>query len=378
MNLPNIRQRGKSFCYTVEIQRKRTTDERKRITRGGFTSKHEAEQDAIKTLSKVMDGKLLGIPEENFDKLLKQFVEDKNLEVRYATLRNIKNVVNNHISPYFGKIRVDEITERKIRDFFIYLDNKGLEATTIKQIRVTLIDCLNSAVKQDIITKNPAREVKPPNTRRKAQKRFDYWNKEEFILFLNWAKSSEWYLGYLIALFTGAREGEILALQWRNVNFNSNTITFDQALSKAEVGYEISNTKNVSSDRTVGLPKEVMQEIMQYRDLINTRGKKVYNDRNDFVVHTSKGTTVHPTNFYKEFIRITMEAGLRRIRVHDLRHSHATHLLDNGMNINGVAARLGHSKSTTTLEVYAHITKRMELGINNIIMDDMLSLNSAP
>jgi integrase len=362
--MPEIKQRGNSFCY-VQEKGKDENGKRIRVTRGGFTTRKAATEDYKEQIRINTPDIRIGTSGEMFDDTAKNWLAYKVLEVRPATVRNITNVITKHIIPFFTKMPTANIGINEIRAFYIHLSGKGLANTTIKNIRMSLSECLSDAVNRGVINRNPTKLTKAPKSGN--VKKFDYWNKEEINQFLTYAQGSKWYIGLLIAIVSGARQGELLALTWKNVNFPNNTITFDQSFAKAEVGYAIANTKTKSSERTIGMPKRIMDEIARYKDIIDPTSQKVFNGRNDYVIRTSIGTPVQPSNFYKEFIRVVEQSGVRRIKFHSLRHTAATLWIEESVSVNEVSRRLGHSSIVTTMEIYAHITPRMDEAFNQVV-----------
>ncbi len=374
--IPNIRQRGKSFAYTLDLG-KDEDGKRNRVTHGGFNTHQEAMEHVITQTAMMIEGKLAGTSKELLESFIRTWFGYKRRSLRPATIKGNEAIINNHIIPLLGHKRILNIGIDDIRDFYMQLDKKHLSSGTAKNIRRVLSECLDDAVKKDIIQKNPARMERATVSSKRKKSRFQYWEEHQWMAFLKFVTGNKWYAAILLALTTGAREGEILGLQWRNVNFRTNEIFIEQAVSKANVGYSIQDPKNESSVRKIELPQWVMDQLKILKEVIDEASGKVFNGRNDYVVHTSKGTFVQPPNLYKEYRKLYNDyckmvelypnspeyPSLEYIKFHELRHTHVTWLLENDESIEAVAQRLGHSTSVTTMEYYSHVTKKMKSGI---------------
>jgi integrase len=186
-----------------------------------------------------------------------------------------------------------------------------------------------------------------------------------------------------LAAYTGARQGEILALRWENIDFKAGTVTIQNSVSIAEKGHTVSGPKTRSSIRRISLPPAVMNELRQWKDIIHVDpvnkliDERAYNKPKDFIVHTYDGKFVNPRNFVKAWKKLLEESGLRTIRFHDLRHTHATFLIQSGINIKAISARLGHSTAKMTLDVYSHLTQPMEEGITATLQELALTGSQA-
>jgi integrase len=146
----------------------------------------------------------------------------------------------------------------------------------------------------------------------------------------------------LIALATGARRGELLALKWDNINFVNNTITIKENLVEVKGGVQIHSPKTKASRRTIAVHPSVLAQLEELRS------------ESDWVFHTGNGKQLSPSNVSHSYQRLLGEANLPNIRFHDLRHTHATLLIANGHNIKTVSARIGHTDIKITLNLYAH------------------------
>lgn len=338
---------------------------RKRITGGGFASQEEAEQALIKKLYEINAGLFVEPSKETVYNFFVTWLAQKQGQLKPSTYAKYRGHVNNHVIPFLRSLALSKLTTQHIQHMYLSLQKKN-SPRTIKHLHLMLSQALKRAVKLKIISENPAENCLLPKV---VTPEAGHWSVEELRQFLSIAKSSRWYTAFLLAAYTGARQGEILALQWKNIDLFKGTVTIKNSVSKAETGFKVSTPKTRSSLRQVNLPPSVVAELRQLkaiRQISRRRVKtdaRVFDQPSDFVVHTFNGKYLNPRNFSKEWYRLIKLSGLNQIRFHDLRHTHATLLLQAGINMKAVSRRLGHSTVGITLDTYSHVTPQMEEGI---------------
>ncbi|MEH7574157.1 site-specific integrase, partial [Cytobacillus firmus] len=180
------------------------------------------------------------------------------------------------------------------------------------------------------------------------------------------------YIAFLLAASGGLRQGESLGLKWKNVSFKNNSIFITDTISHD--GKTLRNTvKSRASKRIIGLPQEVMEALKKRYEEIQNEKKRSGSDYedNNLVNCTSLGKPVNPRNLLRALYKIADNLNIEKISYHELRHTHATLLIKNGISHKVVSTRLGHSNVKTTLEVYSHILPSMETEavntLNNIL-----------
>ncbi|BBI30753.1 tyrosine-type recombinase/integrase [Cohnella abietis] len=338
---------------------------RKRITGGGFADKEKAEEAMVKKMYEINAGLFIEPSKETVFNFFSTWIAQKKSQLRTSTYSNYLGYFNNHIAPNLGNILLSKLTTQHIQQLYMKM-NQTNSPRTVKHLHTMLKQGLGRAVKLNIIAKNPAEDCMLPKIENEP---FDCWNAEELRQFLDFAKSSRWYLAFLIAAYTGARLGEVLALRWENIDFSKGTVTIKNALTRKDRGFQLGQTKTRSSIRQIRLPATVIQELLVLKNVLYVGSKKsevdarVFNNPKDFIVHTFDGNYLSPHNFVKTWRKLVRESGLRKIRFHDLRHTHATLLLEAGINMKAVSRRLGHSTVNMTLDTYSHVTPQMEEGI---------------
>lgn len=370
----HVRARKNGKWEYVIPNGKNLNGSRRRITGGGFVDEETARKAMVKRLYEVHANLYVEPSKETVYNFFSTWIAQKKSQLRTSTYSNYMGYFNNHIAPNLGNILLGKLKTQHIQQLYMQMHGKN-SARTIRHLHTLLKQGLNRAVKLKIITENPAEDCLLPKI---ESEQFECWTADELRHFLDIAKSSRWYLAFLITAYTGARLGEILALRWECIDFNKGTITIKNSLTRAERGFQVGQTKTRSSIRNIKLPATVLREIQLLKEVQNVGPRKnlvdarVFNQPKDFVIHTYDGNCLNPHNFIREWRSLIKKSKLRKIRFHDLRHTHATLLLEAGINMKAVSHRLGHSTVNMTLDTYSHLTPKMEAGITEAL-ENMLT-----
>jgi integrase len=272
----------------------------------------------------------------------------KQREVKRSTYQSYFQTVTFHVKPGLGGIKLQKLTIVQLNNYFTEKINSGLRPATIKRHKAVIHSILDQAVRENIIFRNLADYC---NSIKGEKIKMKTLETEEIRLLLDkaWelyaAKGNKFrylYHAILLALATGVRRGELLALRWNNVNFEDKTITIKENMVELKGGIHFETPKTEASFRNISVDDIIMDELARFKT-----------DR-EFVFETSIHTPVTPSNLSRGFRSLTKMIGLENIRFHDLRHAHATQLLANGVNIKQVSSRLGHQDIRITLQIYAH------------------------
>jgi len=187
------------------------------------------------------------------------------------------------------------------------------------------------------------------------------WSAEELRQFLDGIEGSEWYAPIFLAANTGMRRGEVLGLPWRNVDLDAGRLVVDQQILSVEYGAQVADVKTTNSRRTINLDGRTVAVLKTWRrQQLEQRLSTGQRDEDDFVFTRPDCKPFHPDFFSQSWARLVRESGLRRIRLHDLRHTHASILLKEGIPPKVVSERLGHSSPAFTMTVYQHVLPGMQ------------------
>lgn len=292
-------------------------------------------------------------------------------QVRPNTYRGYKGNMETHIIPYFENLNIElqELKPYQLSDYYKY-KAKDLSVTTVKHHHQNISKALADAVEKGLITINPASAAKLPKSFQKFKAEF--LNRSEIKELIKIVKDTPIYLPTFLASVYGFRRSEVLGLKWHNIDFENETIWIRETLQQCikgitgEANYT-SETKTESSNRTLPMTPQVKEVLinqkklqLEHRSLL---GSVYY--INDYVCTFDNGKEISPNYLTRTFHKIIQNSNLPKIRFHDLRHSVASNLLNDGFTAVQVAEWLGHSSSATTLKFYAHIDKTSKMSIAN-------------
>ncbi|MFP7254638.1 site-specific integrase [Terribacillus goriensis] len=354
----HIYKRGKTYTYVIDVGRDPETGQRKQKSKGGFQKKKEAEQALRKALDVLEKEDFHSPSKENFSTFMQKWL---NTHYRFRVSETTTSIstytINKHLlnnNPFLNK-QISKITTRDIDNFYGYKLNEGLSTSTVRKLHNLLNKALGQAQKWNMIISNPVASADPPSIK-KAE--FLIWNSADINKFLITIRNERLYILFFLAIHTGMRKGELLALKWSDINLAKRIINVRRSLSNIPgKGYLHKELKTKKSKRNIIISKDVAETLLQHRKeqekIINEFGN-AYVD-NDLVICTTEGKEQDLRNVTRVTKRLIQEAGVPKIRFHDLRHTHASILLSEGIDVVEVSSRLGHTNPRTTLETYAHL-----------------------
>lgn len=279
------------------------------------------------------------------------FLASKKQAVTLSTYEFYINIAG-HLKP-LSKIRVQDLNVATIQQLYDNLKtSKTIADSTIYKVHKLLKAVLNKAITYKIIRENPCNAVETPRFEKKA---IEIFSKEDIELILktcyNTPTLKQKYPSILLAITTGIRLGELLGLQWRDVNFMTQEIFVQRALhqSRSE-GLYIGSTKTKSSVRKIKLTTAMIEELHR----LKAERKHISITNDDLVFGTKNNTPTSLRNYERFWTSLLVHTGLTHKNFHVLRHTHATELLAAGVPIIEVSRRMGHSKVSHTLDLYGH------------------------
>ncbi|MFZ3591502.1 tyrosine-type recombinase/integrase [Bacillus sp. DJP31] len=354
----SVRKEASKWYYVIELG-KDSNGKRKQKKKRGFKTKKEAQAALTKALHELNSGTYIEPSTQKLGEYLVQWLEYKKTTVAESTYTTYCYILKKHILPEFENMSLSTLKPLHIQQFYTKLLNeKKLHHNSVRKIHAILGNALERAVKFDMMLKNVAKLVDPP---KESKDEMEVWDVNEVLRFLEVAKESHLYMVYLIAINTGMRQGEILGLSWDGVNLDEKVLYVKQTLSND--GKTINKTtKTAAGMRTIAMPDELVTELKRYK-LEQKKHRlqmgSLYTDMN-LVNPTSVGTPVIPSNLRRNFNIFIEKANVKKIRFHDLRHTHATLLLKQGVHPKIVSERLGHADTRMTLDRYSHLLPNMQ------------------
>ncbi|MCK2017945.1 site-specific integrase [Peribacillus frigoritolerans] len=343
------------------------TGKRKQIRRRGFESKRHALDEMTKLRAEVLEDEFLDLTKMTYEHYMEEWFQERKNTLQRTTFEIHSIYYRNVIKPELGQLKVQQIAPIQIQKFINELVNDtNYSAHTIHLIFRIVSASLKKAKVLKLIKHNPSDGITLPKIKKREM---SIWTLKQVNQFISEASNinrlTRCYIGFLISIFTGMRQGEILGMRWKDVDFETQTIFVRQTLTQnAEIK---SGAKNEASVRSIHIPSKLVDELRSYRKQVLqeklTHGQN-YHD-NDLVVCTRDGKPMIPRNFRKEFYNLVERVGLPKIRFHDLRHTHATILIQQNINVKLISERLGHSDIETTLNTYSHVLPDMQKSVSD-------------
>lgn len=356
---------GKGWSYVLRVPDNKTGKTKPKWV-GGFESERLAKiardkaRVAIANRDYATPGKL------TVGEFLLSWIDNHDKRLKPTTAHKYRQLIRLYLIPQLGSVKITDLRPTHIENFYsYYTTNNGvngqvLAPSTVAQCGAILKKALKYAVEvEGLMSFNPATRVPLPKG---AGKSNNPWSMDELNSFLDVASEHRLYFFFRLSAFTGARRGELLALRWSDFDGKSIMITKSR-LEVAGVAFEQLSTKGGSNgQRRVILDSETI-------DLFNSHRKRQLQERiligehwqdGDFVFTQENGLPLDPGTPSHLFGKMIKKAGLRNIRLHDLRHLHATELLRLGEPLHVVAQRLGHRDAMVTATIYAHVSNEQD------------------
>lgn len=358
----NIRQRAKnSWTITIELPRDEISNKRRQKFFTVKGSKKDAEKFLTEKLRELDTGILIDTTKIKFGEYL-DFWREKtfnNLEV--TTMEGYIQKIDKHIKPYLGNIVLENLKPLHLQNFYSEklksgkLNGEGgLSERTVLALHRIIHSALEQAVKWQLIVRNVAEAVEPPKAKKYQANFLDDKQTEELI---KKAQNTDIYIPIMLAIYTGARRGEILGLSWDNVNLENGTIKIVDNLCATKNGLIIKQPKTNSGIRTIAISQSLIKILKKHK--IDQMKNKMrlglsYCD-NNMVCCYEDGHLFNPKRFSAKFNEFLEKNNLPIVRFHDLRHSHASLLVKMGVQPKEISTRLGHSNIGITMDLYSHI-----------------------
>lgn len=332
---------------------------------------------------RVKQGKFLSGEKITFkDFAIKWLAEYGKHQLAVTTYDSYYTSLNKHIYPLIGHYRLSQIKPLHLQSIYNKWIAEGLQPATVKKRHAVIRVILKTAVQWQILDYNPCEKVQLPKANRDISD-IKYFTPEQVNIFLQAlnesypAISTQLKLFFILAIYTGMRRGELVALTWNDIDFTNNMINIDKSTTVGARGVINKGTKNKTSIRTVSIPPSIMELIKSYRIeqselrlklgdkwagnnhiFIQWNGKQMYPDT---ATHAFRDLLIKHNSSDK--VKNNPELRLPLIPLHGLRHTNATLLISsNKIDIKTIQSHLGHASSTTTLNIYAHPLAELEKG----------------
>ena len=340
---------------------------RKRKTFYGKTRREVQEQ--LKTaLHQQQQGMLVVAPQQKVGAFLTQWLEDVHKHtVRPRTYERYESLLRVHVVPALGHHQLQKLAPQHVQRFYTNKVEAGLSPTTVASIHKMLHLALEKAMRWNLVPRNVCDMVDPPRVRHYE---IQPLNQEQVQQFLTGASGHRLEALFVLALATGMRKGELMALKWQDINFSTGNLQVRRILTHMPAklggkgGYVEAEPKTERSRRSIAIAPLALEKLKEHRvRQLEARLKAgpLWRE-NDLVFCSQVGGHLHTSrDVFVQFKRLLKKAGLPDIRFHDLRHSSATLLLGLGIHPKVVQEMLGHSQIGMTMDIYSHVMPTMQV-----------------
>ena len=339
-------------------------------------TKKDAEVELAKFVTEVQNGLVLDGKSLKFSEFTEIWKRDYgSKELAPSTYKRYCRMLETRLLPYFGHFYINKIKPTDIMKFYDLLEKdtqlvrkkgnngsktkKPLSGKTILEHHRLLRAMLHKAVYWQLIVANPAERVQPPKARKPKRRSYD--DEQTKILLENLellsSEDTKYKVAIILTVFTGVRLGELMGLEWQDVDFKNGIISINRSSQYlADMGVFTKVPKTESSIREIAIPEFIISLLEKYK-LWYEEQKSIYGElwtNSDRLFVQADGKPMHPSTISKWFVKYVGQIGLPVINFHGLRHTNASLLVAKNIDIAVISARLGHAQISTTLDFYVH------------------------
>jgi integrase len=363
----SIKKRGtNSWRLTFDLERDHTGKRRQKTftVRG---TKKEAEAALSKKLAEVENGGFVDPGNIKLSEYLGRWLQHVETKTSAKTHERYSEIVQLAITPALGAIKIAKLTPMHIQAFYgealtsgHLKRDTGLSARTVLHYHRILFQSLKQAVRWRLLSSNPADAVEPPVPEQKEMSALD---EDQTAILIEVVKDHALHIPVLLAVTTGMRRGEVLALRWCDVDLERATLSITQTLEKTRKGgLRFKQPKTKKSRRNISLPSLTVDILRKHRaeQAEIYLGLGVGWNEQGLVCMKNAGEPINPNTLTSGFANFVKQVEIPKVRFHDLRHTHATQLLKEGVHPKVAQERLGHANIAVTLDLYSHVMPGMQ------------------
>lgn len=351
---------GDSFTWAYAVDTAPKGAPRMQKTKAGFATKAEAVEAIANLQTEKRDGTYVEPSKQTVAMYLEQWLAGaKGSSIRTSTWKSYEIIVRVHVLPELGHVLLQQLTRDQVRAMYAKVASgegraKPRSQKTVHNIHLALRKAFADAVDGGLLRANPAERAHRLSTDRPEMKT---WSAAEVRLFLERSADDDNRALWRLALQTGMRRGELLGLRWqKDVALDASRLSVQQQLVRADDQVVFGPPKTKAGRRSISLDAGTVAALRAHK----LRQSPLSASKHDLVFARADGRPHDPDVITQQFESATRRAGVKRIRLHDCRHTHATLLLEAGVHPKVVAERLGHSSVMVTLDRYSHVVPNMQ------------------
>lgn len=365
--------RGTTWSFVYDAPPDPETGKRRQRWRSGFATKREAQAELASILTKLNNQSYVLPSRVTVGEWLGTWLAGHH-NIRPSTRAAYEVMVRVHAIPHIGGIKLQALTPGHLNALYAELlahggmqrkgvqrrgrpetTGKPLSPRTVHYVHSTIHTALRAAVKQGILSRNVAELADPPKS---VKREMATWTGAELLQFLTFVEGERLAVAYRVLAMTGLRRGELLGVRWQDVDLDAGTLAVRQTVTSVGTAILFSTPKTDRGTRMIDLDPRDAEALRQHRAAQLAERMELGLGRPEpsaLVFAQPDGAPLNPGLFSDRFNRLVKAAGLPPIRVHDLRHSHASLGLASGVPAKVMANRLGHSSVSITLDTYSHV-----------------------
>lgn len=325
-----------------------------------FHSRGECREWVQETLSQIEQGMSFASAQLSFSEYLDQWLGSIKSTVRPKTLQQYTQIVRDHIIPKLGRTKLKDIHPLQIQALYKEKMSEGTSARTVILVHAVIHRAMGMALKWGLIGRNPVDAVTRPKIQHKEMQTL---TDDQVRAFLSCAKGTRFEALFWLAISTGMRQGEILGLKWSDLDWNTKKLHIQRQVQRITgEGFVFTEPKSSAGRRVIVLSTLTIEKLLNHLDLQQNAKIKAGSNwvEKDLIFPSSIGSPQDQKNLDRIFKETLVKAGIPKIRFHDLRHTAATLMLQEGIHPKVVQERLGHSDISMTLNVYSHVLPSMQ------------------
>jgi integrase len=364
----HVRERpeGSGNWYAVIDVRDPATGKRKRKFHSlDATGKREAQIECANLISAIDGGTYLEPDKTTMAQFLDRWLENIKPNVSPRTHERYGEIARRNIAPLIGGVMLSKLKPAQISEAYAKALSKGrrdgkggLLPQTVGHMHRVLKQSLKQAVRWELLHRNPAEAVDAPKVDKREMRVYDV---PQTVDLIEAVRGKRVFIPVVLAAMCGMRRGEIAAVRWRNVDLDKGTLSVVQSAEQTQAGVRYTEPKR-GKTRNLSLSASVVLELRAWRAQQAQEMLRlgIRPTADTLICTTAAGEGIQPNSLTHEWLKSIEGTALPRIRFHDLRHTHATHMLASGVHVKIASERLGHSKIGITLDLYSHVMPGMQ------------------
>jgi integrase len=359
-------KRKPNWCYLVDVAA--PGEKRKQRRKGGFRTKEQAQRALNEVVAALQRDRYIEPSRVTVGEFLQEWLAAIRSTIRPSTLSAYEMNVRIHIAPEVGTVQLQRLTADRLNTAYASMlesgrrDGRGLSPKSVRNAHVVMRKALSDAVRWGRLDRNPAEFADPPRLRQAGSVEMKTWSAKQLRTFLRYVEDDDLAALWRLACSTGMRRGELVGLRREDLDLASARLAVRQTVISVDYEIEFGTPKTARGRRVIALDRATVAALNSH--LMRQTEQRLafagsYSNHN-LVFARPGGDPIHPQLVSDRFDKLVQKSGLSRIRLHDLRHTHATLALQAGVHPKVVSERLGHSTVAFTMDVYSHAIPAMQ------------------